>query len=219
MWLARFIDRMLDPEGGTRGQERRVQQVLDRRGTYDHDEALFEALLKVLPASEPLEQASLARIIRALRLEPAGELELDADAELSFWAALGQRFPDNAYVQACWGDGLRAADRTAEALDHLLRAFELDPSLVDEFSDDVEPLAERAGGEAWLRYRICDLRSRFDDPEHADEIREVYSELLEDHRGDPASMARLRELGRQINELTAADKLPRAFVRRTRSDG
>lgn len=217
MWLARFIDRMLDGDDGARGQEQRVQRVLDQRGAYD-DAGLFAALLKALPAAEPLDEAGLARIIRALRIEPAGEGEIDPDAELAFWAALGARFPDSAYVQACWGEGLRSADRPGEALEHLLRAFELDPSLLDEFSDDVEPLAERAGGEAWLRYQISDLRSRFDDPERADDIREVYSELLEDHRDDPASMTRLRELGRQINALAAADKLPRAFVRRTRHE-
>jgi hypothetical protein len=218
MWLARFIDRWLDGGDGAGEQARRVQDVLDGRGAYADDAALFEALLRVMPAGEPLEQTSLAHIVRALRVDPAGEVDLDPDAELAFWAALGARFPDDAYIQACWGDGLRASDRRAEGLERLLRAFELDPSLVDEFADDVELLAERSGGQVWLRYRICDLRSRLDDPDQSDDIRELYSELLEDHRDDPASMARLRALGRQINELTAEDKLPRAIVRRTRTE-
>ena len=211
MWLKRFIERVTGPDEPA--QATRVGAVLDRRGVYDDDQAFLTALLAVLDA--PLEDAALARVARALRVRP-GEIDVDPEAQLDFWTALARRHPKSPYVHACLGDALLASGRSDEALRPLLEAIELEPSLVAEFGDDLAPLAGRAGGLDHLRYQLADQRARLDDPDEADEVRERYSELLEDYRGNEPAMERIRALGAFINQLVAEDKLPRAFVRRTR---
>jgi tetratricopeptide (TPR) repeat protein len=212
MWLKRFIERVTGPDEPA--QAAQVGAVLDRRGVFENDQALLDGLLEVLDA--PLEDAALARVARALRVRPAGDVEIDPGDQLDFWTALARRHPANPYVHACLGDALLAAGRSDEALLPLLEAIELEPSLVAEFGDDLAPLAGRAGGLEHLRYQLADLRARLDDPDEAEEVRERYSEMLEDYRGNEPAMARIRALGAVINQLAAAGKLPRAFVRRTR---
>jgi tetratricopeptide (TPR) repeat protein len=53
-----------------------------------------------------------------------------------------------------------------------------------------------------------------DDAEPELDVRERYSELLDEYRGDAAALAAIRELGHRITELEDAGVLPRALVRR-----
>jgi len=222
MWLDGLIDRISglgDRLGGREpadDQDRRVRAVLDRRGLHDGDVAFLEALLAALPAAEPLLAASLARVARGLRVRPQ-ELDLDAAAEIDFWQRLAERFPDDGGVRACLSSALVDDQQQQRALDAALDAVERDPSLVAELADEVTALADRAGGHASLRLELAELAARLDEPDEADDIRERYSELLEDHRSDGTATAHIRRLGARINQLTAAGKLPRAFVRRTRT--
>jgi hypothetical protein len=48
----------------------------------------------------------------------------------------------------------------------------------------------------------------------ADEVRELYSDLLEEHAESPTRIERLQAVGRKIGVLTEAGTLPRAIVRR-----
>lgn len=223
MGLKRFIERILEraEPGEPSGQERAVVAILARAGLGDPPEALHRALLGALPAGTPLGDASLARITVALRgPRRDGEDGIDADhPHLEFWQTLRQRFPDNAYLAACYGDELARDGQEAAAAGELLTAFELDPALFVEFGDEILPACERLGGALWLRFRLAELRARIEgEPEVEDDdfedVREQYSELLEDCADDPDAMARVRALGRRIDELTAADRLPRVFVRR-----
>lgn len=224
MWLDGLIDRISglgdrlagrEPAAGA-DQDHRVRAVLDRRGLYDGDGAFLDALLAALPVTDPLTATSLARIARALRVRPQ-ELDVDAAAEIDFWRRLADRFPDDGGVRACLSSALVDDQQQQLALAAALDAVDRDPSLVAELADEVTALADRAGGHASLRLELAELIARLDEPEEADDIRERYSELLEDHRGDGTATAHIRRLGARINQLTAAGKLPRAFVRRTRT--
>lgn len=222
-WLKRFIERVLDRSRSDRptSQERRVEDVLFKRSLYDSPEAFLEDLLAELPPDEPLEDAALARIVRALRGprgDAADEIDEAHEAKLGFWRTLAERFPDHPYAVACHGHALLVAEESSAALQRFLGAFALDPALFDEFADEIEGIAREHGGEVWLEYRLSGLRARIesccDSEEEADLIREQYSELLDEHRGDAAALARIREVGKRIAELTDAEKLPRAMVRR-----
>jgi len=223
MWLKRFMERVLDrsPSGRSTPQERRVEDVLYKRSLYDDPNAFFAALLAQLPPDEPLDGGALARIMRGLRGprgDAADEIDEAHEAVLTFWRELAERFPDNAYAVACYGHALLVADERAQALDRFLFACALDSTLFGEFGDELEPVARGQGGGAWLGYRLCALRARVEgcdeSAEEADLLREQYSELLDEYRGDDAAVQQIREVGRRITQLTEAGSLPRAMVRR-----
>ena len=52
------------------------------------------------------------------------------------------------------------------------------------------------------------------DGEAADQVREAYGELLDEYRADPASLTRIREVGRLIEQAVERGDLPRALIRR-----
>ncbi|HLU68624.1 MAG TPA: CoA-binding protein [Kofleriaceae bacterium] len=58
------------------------------------------------------------------------------------------------------------------------------------------------------------VAGRDDDGEAADQVREVYGELLEQYRADPDALSRVREVGRLIEEAVQRGDLPRALIRR-----
>jgi hypothetical protein len=221
MSLARFIDRLFGARSGdaSSDQARRVDELLYRHSLFDSPGRFADALLAALPAGEPPAPEVLARVARGLRddhVDGAGFDEAGAEAAVRFWQTLAGRFPADAYVAACHADALLAAGRADEATGRFLDAFERDPSLFDEFDGDLEPLARRAGGAAWLRHQLARLRALLagDLDDTGDEIREAYSELLDEHAGDRAALELIRPLGRRIEELEAAGALPRAFIRR-----
>lgn len=104
-------------------------------------------------------------------------------------------------------------DALAAILAGLPEAFDRDPALVDDFAEELAALARRLGGAALLGWQIASLRARIE-AAGDDDVRERYSELLEEYRGDQAAVARIRLLGRRIDELTREGKLPRAMVLR-----
>jgi hypothetical protein len=100
----------------------------------------------------------------------------------------------------------------AAVLAGLPEAFDRDPALIDDFADELEPLALRLGGAALLGWQIASLRARIEAGD--DDAREQYSELLEEHDADPDAVTRIRALGKRIDDLTREGKLPRAMVLR-----
>jgi hypothetical protein len=221
MLLERFIDRLFgaraDGDGGEQG--RRVDDLLYRQSLFDSAEQFADALLAALASGPPPPPSVLARVGAALRGAHVGGAGFDqdaAEAAVRFWRELAGRFPDDAYVAACHADALLAAGDPLAAMARFLDAFEREPGLFDEFDGDLEPLARRAGGLTWLRHRLAALRALLDGDldDRADDVREAYSELLDEHADDPAALERIRPLGRRIEELEAAGRLPRAFIRR-----
>ena len=78
-----------------------------------------------------------------------------------------------------------------------------------------DALAEAAGGELALRWRIAVVRAVIAAPPDGDAVREAYGELIDRYREDPDGLARLRPLGDEIRRLEADGTLPRAMVARS----
>lgn len=112
-------------------------------------------------------------------------------------------------------DALLAADRPEEAMADYLAVFARDPGLFVELGVELEQVAARIGGDVWLEYRLLGLRAALEAAgDDGDWVREAYGELLEEHRGDPARLARIRAVGRLIDAAVERGDLPRALIRR-----
>lgn len=192
-----------------------MADVVYRRATFAGPAPFLEALLAAAGeggAEAGLANGALARISEAVRDHYADvDLELHAD----FWGRLSRRFPASAYAAACHGDALLAAGHQAEGLARLVEAAAADPSLTGEFGDHDE-LARRLGGQAGLGYRLARLRALLEGELPGDEVRERYSELLDEYAGDPAAGELLRPVGARIRALEDEGRLPRALVLRSR---
>ncbi len=209
-------------------QERRVAVVLYRRSLHVSTAEFLEQLLRQLPPSEPLEPATLGRITYELRggygqeADRIGDELGDYDAHLSFWRQLSERFPDDPYAMACHADTLLLGGHQHEAFELFLAAVEREPALHHEFSDDLFAVARELGDEAMFLYSVAVLeaqvtlieRQEFERHVDADDVRELYSELLEEHAAYPTRLERLQEIGQKIGILTQAGTLPQAIVRR-----
>ncbi len=71
------------------------------------------------------------------------------------------------------------------------------------------------GGELGLRWRITVVRSVMAAPPDGDAVRELYGELVDRYRDDPASLAIVKPLGDEIRKLEAAGSLPSTMVARS----
>ncbi len=115
-------------------------------------------------------------------------------------------------------DALLAAGHRDEAMAQYLAVFARDPGLLVELGGELERVAAEMGGDVWLDYRLAGLRAALeqegDGADDADWVREVYGELLEEHRGDAARLTRIREVGRLIDAAVERGDLPRALIRR-----
>jgi hypothetical protein len=130
---------------------------------------------------------------------------------------------DELPARARRAEALLAAGRRDEAMAEYLAVLARDPGLLVELGAEPERVAADMGGDVWLEYRLLALRAALDaaglpDPDDRDGdtdwVREVYGELLEEHRGHPARLARIRAVGRLIDAAVARGDLPRALVRR-----
>lgn len=232
--MGRFFDTTLHrPVASDR--EQRIVALLERGTGRDQLDALVAQALAELDRDDAPSEPALARIARAL-----DRCEADDAVRIRFWRQLARRFPDHAYILACRGDALLHAGREREAMDAFLAAFDIAPALAEVF-DDAADLAHSLGGAWWLNYQLVELRaalaaaeaaslagsdddcdaagSDHDDDDDADDepeldVRERYSELLDEYRDDAAALVAIRELGHRITELEDAGVLPRALVRR-----
>lgn len=134
------------------------------------------------------------------------------------------------------GEFSRSADFARAALD-VLGGNEVDAAAIDlliahvrgspgeedcEAGDDEHgalwAAAAGRGGAVWLAVRLGWLRGALGERRRRggedDGIRELYGELLDEHRGHPEALARIREVGRLIDEAVERGDLPHALIRR-----
>jgi hypothetical protein len=230
-WFSQLMDRLRAAQGQRPGeQERRVMRIIMRRDELGDDGRFLDALRGELGESEasepadPVEERTIEILAAHLR-GPCGD-ELDriephlAPPHIRFWSWLDRR-TGSAVARACLADLFLVAGQRDRALDLFLDALDRDPTLV-QFRVELGGLARERGGESSLRYRIACLRAGLagfrpdgeDEDGDDDYVRELYGELLEDHRADPAALTRIRELGPLIEDAAQRGDLPRAIVRR-----
>jgi len=71
------------------------------------------------------------------------------------------------------------------------------------------------GDDAALRWRVAVVRAVMAAPPDGDAVRELYGELVDRYRDQPARLARLRPLGDEIRRLEAEGTLASSLVARS----
>ena len=100
----------------------------------------------------------------------------------------------------------------------LAATIEVDPAALAEARGEGDALAdapEVSGGDAALRWRIAVVRAVIAAPPDGDAVRELYGELVDRYRDQPARLAELRPLGDEIRRLEAEGALARSLVVRS----
>ncbi|MFT3692356.1 MAG: hypothetical protein QM831_04395 [Kofleriaceae bacterium] len=97
----------------------------------------------------------------------------------------------------------------------IVERCELDFGEVAGARDDGDALALEIEGELALRWRLVVVRAAIANPPDGDAVRELYGELVDRYRDDPASLALVKPLGEQIKTLEAAGELASTMVARS----
>ena len=84
----------------------------------------------------------------------------------------------------------------------------------DALADAADP-GDPGGDDAVLRWRIAVVRAVIAAPPDGDAVRELYGELVDRYRDQPARLAALRALGDDIRRREADGSLPRSLVARS----
>jgi hypothetical protein len=83
----------------------------------------------------------------------------------------------------------------------------------DALADEVD--GDPSGGPVALRWRIAVVRAVMAAPPDGDAVRELYGELVDRYRDQPARLAELRPLGDEIRRREAEGTLARSLVARS----
>ena len=99
----------------------------------------------------------------------------------------------------------------------LAARIEADPGALDAVRHDGDALADApdADGDTALRWRLAVLRAVMAAPPDGDAVRELYGELVDRYRDEPARLAALRPLGDEIRRREADGTLARSLVARS----
>lgn len=103
----------------------------------------------------------------------------------------------------------------ASRLSALVEKGERDPATIADARTKGDSLAIEVGGDLALRWRIAVVRSVMLAPPDGDAVRELYGELVDRYRDDPAGLAMLKPIGDEIRRLEATGALPSAMVARS----
>lgn len=215
--LVRTQDRTPDSE-----QSRRVEAALLDRALFSSDVRRLEVVQRAI-GDEPVDARTLEHLVAALK-SPGfidGALtEDEADAHLDFWRTLAARHPGDPVLEAHLADVEMVVGDAGVGLRRFVDAFDRKPELFVEFGWDLEDDARALGGEPLFRWQLHHLRwflhAAAEHLEGGEEARELYGELLDEYRDDPAKLALLHPLGEEIHRLEIAGDLPRAMVVRRR---
>lgn len=102
----------------------------------------------------------------------------------------------------------------AQRLASLIDSGERDLSQVTEHRAEAAALLPLVEDELGFRWRVLVLRAALAEPPADDTIAELYGELVDCARGDPARLAQVRQLGEHLRALQEADVLPRTMLLR-----
>lgn len=227
-WLERLrtLVRVQDRAPET-AQSRRVEAALVERSLFASDVQRIDVVLAAI-GDEPVDARTLEQLVAAL--EPPGFAadltDEEAAAHLRLWRTLAGRRPDDAVLAAHLAEAEMTLGDASVALRRFVDAFDRRPDLFFEFGWDLEDVARIEGGDVLFRWQLHHLRwfvqNAGDPNDFGDEAREIYGELLDEYRDDPARLAALHPLGEEIRRREASGDLPRAMVvrrRRSRDEG
>ena len=202
-WLQRVA-------GDSQKRDSPVDQLVANRGRYGCPEQFSRAVLDLFPPGQSLADEELAAVLSFLENENWGDSQESRHA-VALLEQLAARSSDERPL-VFLAEMLVGVDRKREALTVFLTVAEVAPTVVAEIGGEFAELATRYGGEDLLRYRLIHAKSALVDGD--DEVRELYSELLEDYAGDVDAMARIRQLGVEIDAAVAGGRLSKAMVLR-----
>ncbi len=111
----------------------------------------------------------------------------------------------------CYPHGVGGREKLAALIDRC----EADGRIDAATRTEGDRLAIAQGGELALRWHIAVLRAVMAAPPDADAVRELYGELVDQYRDDPASLAQLRALGGEIKKRESDGTLPSTMVARS----
>jgi hypothetical protein len=97
----------------------------------------------------------------------------------------------------------------------LAARIDADPGALGELRRDGDALADAADADTALRWRLAVLRAVIAAPPDGDAVRELYGELVDRYRDEPARLAELRPLGDEIRRREADGTLARSLVARS----
>ena len=101
----------------------------------------------------------------------------------------------------------------------LTARLEAEPAVLDAVRGEGDTLADQADGmaqqDAALGWRIAVVRAVIAAPPDGDAVRELYGELVDRYRDQPARLATLKPLGAEIRRLEADGVLASSLVARS----
>jgi hypothetical protein len=97
----------------------------------------------------------------------------------------------------------------------LVEQVRKDPASLAASRASGDALAVEVEGELAFEWRLLVMRAVIAAPPDGDAVRELYGEIVDRYRGDPARMAALRPLGDEIRKLEADGTLPSVLVARS----
>ena len=103
----------------------------------------------------------------------------------------------------------------ADKLAAIVGRCEADLAAIAALRADGDALAAAVGGDLAFRWWVAVVRAVIAAPPDGDAVREVYGELVDRYRDEPARLAALRPLGDEIRRLEADGTLPSTLVARS----
>jgi hypothetical protein len=97
----------------------------------------------------------------------------------------------------------------------LVEQCRADPTTLAASRAQGDALAVEVEGDAAFEWRMLVMRAVIADPPDGDAVRELYGEIVDRYRDDPARMAARRPLGEEIRKLEAEGTLPSVLVARS----
>jgi hypothetical protein len=109
-------------------------------------------------------------------------------------------------------------DALKDATSHLAALVEQgrkDPASLAANRARGDALAIEVEGDVAFEWRMQVMRAVIASPSDGDAVRELYGEIVDRYRDDPARMAALRPVGDEIRKLEADGTLPSVLVARS----
>lgn len=103
----------------------------------------------------------------------------------------------------------------ASRLAALVERVRADPASLATSRARGDALAIEVEGDVGFEWRLLVMRVVISAPPDGDAVRELYGEIVDRYRDDPARMAALKPLGNEIRKLEADGTLPSVLVARS----